>query len=221
MCQIFWVSISCFLLFCHTVMQRVQLMNTCRHINIWLSLGKPVFSNIDEFPENFRTASDPRPFFGKKYCDFFPNRTKPHQICNENFQIGNDPPPFLTFFRKIMTKIGVFKAKKNAMKFFGSEMTPPPLSEIFRKFIDFCKYRLPLERQALDSCSSSLSMQSVFAKWLEVLLSGELLSGDCDQVLDRQTCSSSLSVESVFMSPLDPLLFQSSGLIYSSSYFSR
>ena len=46
-----------------------------------------------------------------------------------------------------MTKIGVFKAKKNATKFFGSEMTPPPLSEIFRKFIAFGKYRLPLGQQ--------------------------------------------------------------------------
>ena len=30
------------------------------------------------------------------------------------------------------------------MKFFGSEMTPPPLSEIFRKFIRFRGDRLPL-----------------------------------------------------------------------------
>ena len=43
-----------------------------------------------------------------------------------------------------MTKIAFSKAKKIAMKFFGPEMTPPPLSEILRKFIRFGRYRLPL-----------------------------------------------------------------------------
>ena len=58
---------------------------------------------------NFRKISErplpppPRPFFGKFHCDFF---------------------------RKFITKIPVSNAKKIAMKFFGSEMTPPP----FRKF---------------------------------------------------------------------------------------
>ena len=56
---------------------------------------------MDESPENFRTAfaPPPRPFFGKFHCDFF---------------------------RKFITKITVSNAKKIAMKFFGSEMTPPP-----------------------------------------------------------------------------------------------
>ena len=49
------------------------------------------------------------------------------------------------FFRKFITKITVSNAKKIAMKFFGSEMTPTPLlSEIFRKFIRFRGDRLPL-----------------------------------------------------------------------------
>ena len=69
----------------------------------------------------------PRPFFGKKCCDFF-LQSAPN--LQQNFSDRKWPPPFLTFFRKIMTKICVFKAKKNATKFFGSEMTPPP----FRKF---------------------------------------------------------------------------------------
>ena len=43
-----------------------------------------------------------------------------------------------------MTKITVSNAKKIAMKFFRSEMTPPSLSEIFRKFIRFRIHRLPL-----------------------------------------------------------------------------
>ena len=62
------------------------------------SLSPP---KTDEFPENFRTAfaPPPRPFFGKFHCDFF---------------------------RKFITKITVSNAKKIAMKFFGSEMTPPP-----------------------------------------------------------------------------------------------
>ena len=70
-----------------------------------IHLGKPVSPDSNEFPENFRTAFDPppRPFFGKFHCDFF---------------------------RKFITKITVSNAKKIAMKFFGSEMTPPP----FRKF---------------------------------------------------------------------------------------
>ena len=65
------------------------------------SLSPP---KTDEFPENFRTAfaPPPRPFFEKFHCDFF---------------------------RKFITKITVSNAKKIAMKFFGSEMTPP-----FRKF---------------------------------------------------------------------------------------
>ena len=64
-------------------------------------LGKPVSTKTDEFPENFRTAfaPPPRPFFGKFHCDFF---------------------------RKFITKITVSNAKKIAMKFFRSEMTPPP-----------------------------------------------------------------------------------------------
>ena len=94
-------------------------------------LGKPRFPKSDEFLENFRTAlaPPPRPFFGKKCCDFFPNRTKPHQICNEIFQIGNDPLPFLTFFRKIMTKIGIFKAKNDP---------PPSPFGNFPKIHPFC-----------------------------------------------------------------------------------
>ena len=42
-----------------------------------------------------------------------------------------------------MTKSAFSKAKKIATGFLGSEMTPP-LSDIFRKFIGFCTYRLPL-----------------------------------------------------------------------------
>ena len=46
------------------------------------NLGKPVFSNIDEFPENLRTAFNPPPgpFSEKKYCDFFykPDQTAPN-----------------------------------------------------------------------------------------------------------------------------------------------
>ena len=47
------------------------------------TLGRPVFTKMDEFSENFRTTFDPppRPFFGKLYC---------------------------VFFRKFMTKISVF-----------------------------------------------------------------------------------------------------------------
>ena len=98
----------------HLTSRNMHIADVTAHflVHLWEKsphLGKPRFTKSDEFPENFRTALDPppRPFFGKKCCDFFPNRTKPHQICNEIFQIGNDPPPFLTFFRKIMTKIGV------------------------------------------------------------------------------------------------------------------
>ena len=81
-------------------------------------LGKPVSPDLNEFPENSRTAFAPPP-----------------APFSENF--------IAIFFRKFITKITVSNAKKIAMKFFGSEMTPP-LSEIFRKFIRIRGHRLPL-----------------------------------------------------------------------------
>ena len=59
----------------------------------------------------------PRPFFGKFHCDFF---------------------------RKFITKITVSNAKKIAMKFFGSEMTPPPPLGLFPKKHPFWKRRSSL-----------------------------------------------------------------------------
>ena len=43
-------------------------------------LGKPVFSKMDEFPENFRTAFDPPPLFRKNSLRFFP------QIHYQNYR---------------------------------------------------------------------------------------------------------------------------------------
>ena len=34
--------------------------------------GKPVYTKTDEFPENFRTASDPPAPFSEKILQFFP-----------------------------------------------------------------------------------------------------------------------------------------------------
>ena len=54
-------------------------------------------TKFDEFSENFQTASDPHPIFGKKCCAFvreigarsaFPLPKKRNII----FRIGNDPP---------------------------------------------------------------------------------------------------------------------------------
>ena len=68
-----------------------------------------------------------------------------------------------------------------------------------------------VEYQVLNSCSSSLSMRSVFAKGLNSSREG-LQSGDFDQA-----CS--FPVESALL--LLPLLFRSSGLISSSLHLSR
>ena len=105
------------------------------NLNVWKylieldKLGTPGRSNIDEFLEKFQTAFGPPPpaLFWEKCCDFFQNFDDQHWICNEIFWIGNDPPPISKFFRKFMTKSAVSNAKKIATKFFGSEMTPPPL----------------------------------------------------------------------------------------------
>ena len=66
-------------------------------------LGKITWTKFDEFSENFQTASDPPPIFGKKCCAFvreigarsaFPLPKKRNII----FRIGNDPlPPIRKF----------------------------------------------------------------------------------------------------------------------------
>ena len=56
-------------------------------------LGKTVIAILDEFSENFQTASDPPPaLVSENYVAFFSGGTK---ICNEIFRIG------VTFFPKI------------------------------------------------------------------------------------------------------------------------
>ena len=67
----------------------------------------------------------PRPFFGKFHCDFFRKPVAPALNLQWNFSDRKWPPPFLKFFWKFMTKKAVSNAKKIAMKFFRSEMTPP------------------------------------------------------------------------------------------------
>ena len=56
----------------------VRIRWTCSFVCLYNSekfidsvLGKPVVSEMDEFPENFRTAFDPpHPFFGKNVAIF-------------------------------------------------------------------------------------------------------------------------------------------------------
>ena len=78
-------------------------------------------------PNGLCPPPPPPALFWEKCCDFFQNHDGQHWICNEIFWIGNDPPLISKFFRKFMTKSAVSNAKKIATKFFGSEMTPPPL----------------------------------------------------------------------------------------------
>ena len=67
------------------------------------------------------------------------------------------PPPY---FRKTMLRFlqrnfsgcsdpTLFLYRKSATKFFGSEMTPPPSSEAFRKFIEYGRDSSPLEKQVV------------------------------------------------------------------------
>ena len=72
------------------------------------------FPKMDEFAENFQTASDPspHPFFGKLYGFF----------CNKIFRGGATP---LFLYRK----------KRNKIFRIGND--PPPPSEVFRKFMEF------------------------------------------------------------------------------------
>ena len=78
---------------------------------------------LDEFSENFLTASDPPPtLISENYVALFGNKF-----------FGMDRTPSL--FPENLTLFPL-KITKNATKFFGSEMTPPP-SEVFRKFTEF------------------------------------------------------------------------------------
>ena len=68
--------------------------------------GMIAWTKLDEFSENFQTAS----IFGKKCCAFvreigarsaFPLPKKRNII----FRIGNDPPPSLEVFRKFIESV--------------------------------------------------------------------------------------------------------------------
>ena len=85
----------------------------------------------------------PRPFFGKKYCDFFskPDQTAPN-LQRNFFRSEMTPPLFDVFSGKSWPKLAFLKQKKTQRNFLDRKW-PPPLSEIFRKFIAFGKYRLP------------------------------------------------------------------------------
>ena len=90
-----------------------------------LHSGKTVFSKMDEFPENFRTAFDPAPF-SEIYCNFFRKPVAPALNLQWNFSDRKWPPPFRSFFRKFMTKIAFSKAKKLQWNFFDRKWPPPP-----------------------------------------------------------------------------------------------
>ena len=67
----------------------------------------------DEFSEKFQTAFVPPPrlIFGKSYCGFFQEYMTEElfimaKICNINFWIGNDPPPFWNFSEKTSVLVG-------------------------------------------------------------------------------------------------------------------
>ena len=65
-------------------------------------LGKPVDTKTDEFPENFRTASDPPPpLFRKKILRFFPQTVAPALDLEWNFSDRKWPPPFSKLFPEI------------------------------------------------------------------------------------------------------------------------
>ena len=64
------------------------------------ALGKPVYTNIDEFPENFRTAFDPPPpgLFREKILRFFP-KTGPNRTKFATIFLGSEmTPPLLEVF---------------------------------------------------------------------------------------------------------------------------
>ena len=76
----------------------------------------PYISKTDEFSEKFQTAFDPPLILGKSYCNFFP---------------------------EFMTKVPFIMAKICNIIFL-IENDPPPLSELFLKFIRFGNVRHPL-----------------------------------------------------------------------------
>ena len=85
------------------------------------SSGKRLFSKKYEFSENVQTSFDPRPLFGKIYCNLS----------------GNSWP-----------KLSFLTPKNLKQIFFRSDLISPP-SEIFRKLIYCGKKRLPLEKHLM------------------------------------------------------------------------
>ena len=92
--------------------------------DVFYPLGTIAWPILDEFSENFQTASDPPPpYFRKTMLRFFREARK---FATKFIRIGVTPPLFPKIHRFYPPKI----TEKTATKFFGSEMTPPPL----RKF---------------------------------------------------------------------------------------
>ena len=91
---------------------------------------------------NFRKTSKrpltPPPYFRKTMLRFFREAQK---FATKFIRIGVTPPLFPKIHCFYRPKI----SGKTATKFFGSEMTPPPHSEVFRKFIEFGRGNCPLE----------------------------------------------------------------------------
>ena len=73
------------------------------------SLGKTIWTNFDEFSENFQTASDPPTLFSENNVTLFSGGPK---ICNEIHSDWCDPPPLFPkihcFYRP---KVLVFNTK--------------------------------------------------------------------------------------------------------------
>ena len=70
------------------------------------------------------------PLFRENVAIFSELHNDQHWICNKNFQIWNDLPPYFEVFPEIHDKKVQFLMQKIATKFFGSETSPPP----FRNF---------------------------------------------------------------------------------------
>ena len=116
------------------------------------NLGMFPWTILDEFSENFQTASDhlplPPPSFWKTMMRFFAT----------NFSDWSDPPPFpenSSFFPLKITA-------KTTTKFFESEMSPPPGSVWWSNLLliqvapSECKWRHQMAKFAANSSGAML-----------------------------------------------------------------
>ena len=116
---------------------------------------------LEEFSENFQTASDPPPhtLFSENYIVLFSGGPK---FCNEIHSDWRDPPSFFREF--IVFPPQNYRKNRNETFWIGNDPPSPPPPEVFQKITESVTECLPLYQTLKAESQNNMKFEAIFKK---------------------------------------------------------